>query len=168
MFNSNIEIFKQVLADGLRANRFLVSFHDPISTSDMSFFVKSTTIPDKTLGMVEVAWMGQKIKLAGDPTFNDWSCTFVCDTNLTARKVIEAWYSLACETITNTRGTQLTYKHKITVEILNGVNETVKKVALIGAFPTSLGELAVAHDSNDQVMEFTVNFAYDYFVEESI
>lgn len=164
MYNSNLEIFKQVVSDGARLNRFMVTFHDPISDAELSYFVKSASVPTRDVGQVEVNYQGMKMKLAGDPTFGDWSCTVILDKNYKSRTTFEQWQTLVFETISNTRGTQLAYKHKIKVEQLNGNNEVVATYDLIGAWPNSLGEIAFAQDSNDAIGEFTVNFTYDYWL----
>lgn len=167
-YDSNIEKFKQAVSDGARLNRFIITFLDPstkeVIGADLSYFVKSASIPTRDVGVAEITYQGMKVKLAGDPTFGDWSCTLILDKEYKARKAFELWQTLCFETLTNTRGSQLTYKSPIRISQLSGKNEVVATYDLIGAWPSSVGEVSFAQDSNDAVGEFTVNFNYDYWV----
>ena len=84
--------------DGARPSLFLAQINFPVSVPggiearDRSrFLIKSTSIPASTLGMIELRFMGRKIKLAGDRTFEDWSTTIINDEKFSVRSAIEAW-----------------------------------------------------------------------------
>ena len=84
--------------DGARPSLFLAQVNFPITVPggiearDKSrFLIKATSIPASTLGIIELPFMGRKIKLAGDRTFEDWSTTVINDEKFTIRAAIEAW-----------------------------------------------------------------------------
>ena len=168
--DANIELFKGKLKDGARPNRFIVEFldvpggKDIFGTANLKYFVKSASIPQMTVGTIEVNWMGQKIKLGGDPVFADWTVTFVNDSGFGARKIMEAWMARVVDIITNTRGTQGVYKMPIRIKHLGGNNAIIAAYELIGGFPSDLGEVTLGQDQNDTLEEFTCTFAYDYWL----
>lgn len=167
-FDSNIDIFRAKLKNASRPNRFKISFLDVISNEDLTFFVKSASIPSKTVGPIEVDWQGMKVKLAGDLTFADWTCTFINDQEYTVRNTMENWHDLVGNALTNTRGSVDVYKYPIKIEHLDGMNNVTATYFLIGAFPTEVGEISLEQGANDTVEEFPVTFSFDYFTRDSI
>jgi hypothetical protein len=45
--------------------------------------------------------------------------------------------------------------------------DTLRKYQLWYAFPTSVSQIDLAYDSNDQIEEFSVEFQYSYWTVES-
>ena len=171
MPSSILEDFKGNLNDICRPNRFTVSIRSDNSNIDFGdedyFFVKGCSIPGKTMGEIELNWMGHKYKVAGDPTFNDVTITFLNDLPATTdefsvRNKFETWFSLISEDPSNIRTIHSDYKATVFINQLNGKNEVVNTYKLINAHPKELGDIELSMESTDAVEEFTVVFSYSY------
>ena len=78
---ANINEFKSRLrGGGARANQFKVTLPFPGyaavggETSDLAFLCKATAIPGQTVGNVPIDFRGRKLNIAGDRTFEPWTC----------------------------------------------------------------------------------------------
>lgn len=162
--------FKENLRDICRPNRFQVNLSGNIPDSLFDptdfFFVKACSIPGKTLGEIELGWGGYKYKIAGDPTFNDVTVTFLNEIsrngNSTHDKFLE-WMNLISTDTSNTRMIHSEYKCNVNIFQLDFNGDVVGTYVLEHAHPKDISEIALSMDSNDTVEEFNVVFSYSYF-----
>lgn len=167
MADIRIESFKAAVKDGARPNRFLLTINSPSGNDDsISYLVKSAVLPGRTIGDVELNWQGMKVKVAGDPTFNDYSVTFINDYEFKAKKMVEAWLELISTMESNERTAHAEYKRDVKMEQLGRKGEVIKTYWLVGAYPGDMADVDMAMDSNDTISEFSVTFKYDYFKSE--
>jgi len=169
---SNINEFKSRLkGGGARANQFKVTMSFPGyaevggETSDLSYLCKATSIPGQTITAVTVDFRGRQLKLAGDSrAFEDWGITVINDTDFKIYRAMERWMN-GINNMTDNEGltNPLEYQVDIDIDQLDRDGNSLKNYKLRGAFPVSLGEIALSSESNDTIEEFEVNFAYQYF-----
>jgi len=104
-----------------------------------------------------------KTKIAGDPTFDDISVTFLADVDFEAKNFFEQWVENISNMASNERSEHQEYKADVTLEQLGRTGEILASYILIGCYPTSLDAVELSTESNDTPMEFTVNLTYDFF-----
>ena len=167
----NINDFKAKLAGGgARANQFKVTMPFPGyaqvggEIEDLAFLCRATSIPDMTIGTVNVPFRGRDIKLAGDRTIPAWQITVLNDTNFKLRNAFERWQN-GINNMTDNEGltNPVDYQVDAFVDHLDRNGNTIKSYTLRGAYPVSLSEIALDFDEKTEIESFTVEFAYQYF-----
>lgn len=152
---------------GARANRFEVIVNFPAFAGGAdeirktAFLAQSTNIPGSNLGVIELAHRGRALKLAGDRTFDEWECTFYNDTDFAIYDAFERW-SNAINGVNSNTGFQSPDDYMATVEVyqLDNQDRRIKEKVLKLAFPSVIGPIELAADSNDTVETFSVTFQY--------
>lgn len=159
---------------GLRPNLFKVVLAFPSSIAGgttaafkLQFTAKATALPASNLGVCEAPYMGRTAKFAGDRTFDDWNITVLTDTDMATRDAFTAWSDAMNGHVDNVAlagwGNPSSYMGTGQVLLLDREGNTVKTYNIQGTFPTVVGEIALAWDSNNQVAEFPVTMAVNWF-----
>jgi len=157
---------------GYRPNLFKVSIASPfmVNATKSSYLCKSTSLPPSNLGLADVSYMGRKIKIAGDKEFPSWTTDFYEDNDMVNRKSFEYWLSKISAHEANTGYIKPSeYYATIVLDLLSHeTGNPVRTYKLINAFPTEVGELALAYDSNDTIGEFSVTWEFNYWTVNDI
>ena len=187
---ASISSFIKEIGQGVKPNMFRVEIPFPANVgpgtsgnSQVNLLCKSAALPGSSLGVIEVPFRGRTIKIAGDRTFDTWSATLFNDKDMNTRGWFEMWlnginnHNLNGSDIPNLGGDTDRYSVDINVLQLERGKETtetgaatnaniLRKYILKYAFPTSVSQIDLAYDSNDQIEEFTVEFQYSYWLAE--
>ena len=173
--------FQQAIRGGVRPNLFQVTHAwgipgvtDPeISGVEkaVDYMCKSAALPATNVGTVELPFRGRVVKVPGDRTYETWTATFYNDDSFKLRGAYEKWISVTNGVDANLAEADIadTFRN-ITVSQLDkfsgGANKlkTIRTYELVGAWPVSVGQIAVAYDNNDSYEEFDVEFAYQYHI----
>jgi hypothetical protein len=168
-FNVN-EIRSQLALGGARGNLFQVTFTNPangIADIKVPFMVRSTSIPESTLGTIEVPYFGRKVRLAGDRTFGDWSVTVINDEDFLIRNAMEEWSSKINSNQTNLRGfgaaSPLLYKSTAEVTQFSKTGVPIRSYKFNGIFPSNISSIDLNWGDTDSIEEFNVTFQYDWW-----
>ena len=165
MANLN-EFRNRLTGGGARANQFKVDITSPfISDSEsLSFLCRSASLPAMTVGEVPVFYRGRQIYVAGDRTFADWTVTVYNDGGWVARSNMENWNNAVQEIGNSTVGAQnpSAYYGTIDVTQLDRSDNPLRTAQLIDAWPTNVGEIALAYDTVDAVEEFEVTLRFNW------
>ena len=167
------------IGQGVKPNMFIVDIAFPTEVSgadgdaDMiNLLCKSAALPASNLGVIEVAFRGRTVKIAGDRTFDTWTATFVNDKEMKIRAYFEQWLAQINSHETNnsplftpseTDGYTRLLKVKQLEKNASESGEVLRQYNLFYAFPTNVSQIDLAYDSNDQIEEFTVEFQYSYW-----
>ena len=182
---ANISSFLSKIGEGVKPNMFMVKIPFPggQEDADVNLLCKSTALPASNLGVIEVPFSGRTVKIVGDRTFDTWSATFFNDKEMKIRGKFETW--LASMNAHEANNAPLFtpseadpgYMKKMIVQQLrkdsnptndDGTGATIlRQYDLHYAFPTSISQIDLAYDSNDQIEEFTVEFQYSYWTATS-
>ena len=161
----NIDTFRNKVQGIQRATLFevMVSFDD-FETENFMFTCKAASIPSSTFGLIEVPYMGRKIKFNGDRNYQDWNTTVIVDNGWESYKNIYNWHKKMNDPRDNLANNNSIMAHKGTAIIRtyaqNGeVNFGMK---LDGFFPYDLQQLDMGWDSTDQTTDLNVTWAYDF------
>jgi hypothetical protein len=185
----NINNFINVFKQGARPNRFRVDLMDfPVGLElpkaiadkkDFYFYCKAASLPDVSVGVVEVPFMGRKFKVHGDRTFNEWTITVFNEEGNGTRRFFENWMHNINRHISNIRTLPTNRKYeqnnpttsesyygtfKVTQLRVDGYTDKLnQEYFFYYTFPSAISAIDLAFDSNDQVEEFTVTLQYSYW-----
>ena len=174
--------FLSKIGEGVKPNMFSVDINWPQSMADapksgepkdlVNLLCKSAALPASNLGVIEVPFRGRTVKIAGDRTFDTWSATFFNDKDMALRSYFEKWLeqmntheqnNAPLFTPDNSNGYMATVGVKQLRKDNTKSGTVLRQYNLYHAFPTSVSQIDLAYDSNDQIEEFSVEFQYSYW-----
>lgn len=188
----NIDTFRSSLQyDGARPNLFEVIMVPPTQLAGslaagqkLRFMARSAQLPGKTIGSVPVYYMGREVKVPGNAMFQEWTLTIMNDEDFAIRKVMERWhgsinshqgnirqpgflnfntYSVNASVIQYSKsGTGSASSPRGSVDGATGI----RKYNFIGMWPIDVSPIDLDWGANDQIEEFVVTFAYQYWEVE--
>jgi hypothetical protein len=185
-----IDKFKNRLNQGgARSNLFEVSFGTQLGdfsfpwgdavTSDDNMLIKAAGLPASTITEIPVPFRGRTLKVAGDRTFDVWTITVLNDGDFKWRNVFERWMNYMVK-VSDGSGTvnPLDYQVDVTVAQLsradfggfttkgssNGNTIKVQRYyTLHGVFPTSVSQIDLSYNSENEIEEFTVDLQVQWW-----
>lgn len=172
----NINSFKQngLVWGGARPSMFSVFLTPPAGLSidnaavdKFRFVCRAAELPESAVSSIDVPYFGRKIKVAGERTFQDWQVTVMNDEDFAIRSLFENWSNGINRMIANVRDPALTlerYKQDIEVVQYSIDGVAIRGYMLVGAFPTNIDGIGLDWNNGNAIEEFTVTFAYDYWV----
>ena len=168
-FNIN-DLRSQLTFGGARNANFQVIIQNPVNAaSDLKvpFMVKAASLPGSTIGEIQVPYFGRKIKQAGDRTFDNWQVTVINDEDFLVRNAMEAWSNAINSHTGNTTsfatGAPLLYKTQAQVIQYSKTGTIIREYTFHGLFPVQITPIEVSWEATDQIEQFDVMFAYDYW-----
>lgn len=171
----NVNDFRaQMIGDGARPNLFEVSFTFPSFVAGNSeasrlitFMGKASALPASTVNSITVPYFGRELKFAGSRQFQPFNVTVINDENFIVRNALERWLSGLNSHVANRRNpnalTPESYTATMSLKQYAKDGTIAKSYNFVGAFPTQVGEIAVAWDDNDRFEEFDVTFDYQWW-----
>jgi hypothetical protein len=84
----------KLIGGGARPTLFNVDLgtkFDPTLNLISAFMVQSTSLPASSIAPIELPYMGRKMRVAGDRTFDTWSVTVINDEDFRIRHAMESW-----------------------------------------------------------------------------
>jgi len=160
----------------------------------LQFLAKSAQLPGSTIATVPMYYFGREVKLAGNRTFADWTITVVNDENFLIRNSIEQWMNYINGNQTNVRSVPGAAGGPSQIGTTTGLGPytvdanvfqyskfgngtptasqdagvgALKAYKFVGMFPVDLSPIDLDWGSNDSVEEFTVTFAYQYWISDT-
>ena len=187
---ANIIDFKARLKGGVRPNLYEVEINFPSpfelgtnkSNADLTraskFLCRSAALPAHNQGVIEVPFRGRFLKIPGDRTFESWTATFYNTQDFDLRAAFEQWVNYGNKVDENL-GTMnfgekasgayfqdiiVRQKSKdiATAGSAEDPNANLRTYKLIGCWPSNVGAINLAYDSNDAIEEFDVEFQYQF------
>jgi len=141
------------------------------ATSTARFLIKAAQLPGSTVGTVTVPYFGREVKFAGNRTFPDWTVTVINDEDFKLRNTFERWLNYINGHDRNLRGTggvpTLNYFSDLSVRQYSKGGDIIKGYKFIQAFPVDVSPIDVNWGDNDAIEEFTVTFAYQYWLSDT-
>lgn len=170
----NVQQFRASLVnDGARASLFEVTMNLPPAagfsaiTQEIVFKARATTLPGDSVSSVSVNYFGRELKVAGTRSFTDWSFTVINDENFLIRNQLELWMSGLNSHVGNLRNPALAtsnlYQADAWVTQFAKTGEMIKQYHIVGAFPTDVAPIDLDWAAGDQIEEFNVTLAYQWW-----
>ena len=154
----------QYTGDYARQNLFLVDIDKITAIGGVNngggMFVKAGSLPEATVGMLEVPYQNRKLKIPGDRTFNDWTATVIQDEGYELRNQLLDWQKdITGFTEFTSFHTPGSAHRKITIQPYNrnGYPATTQQANVYG-WPSAIGAVELSWESADAVQEYTVTF----------
>ena len=169
---ANIDDFKaNLIGGGARANQYRVTITPPpgiaigLDVRRGSFLVTASSLPAQTLTPIAIPFRGRQIYIAGDRSFEeDWTTTFMNDTDFMVRNAIERW-SNGINDLAEGTGViaPADYQTDLTVEHLDRDDTVLKSYIFRSAWPTSVGTIELTNEAADAIETFDVTWRYQHF-----
>ena len=145
---AQIDDFKaNLIGGGYRTNQFRVTITPPagiaigLDVRRTSFLCKGTSLPDITLGTMELKYRGRSISIAGDrDTTGDWTTEFYMDTDMMILNALQRWNNGINDFDENTGVNSLSdYATDLTAEMLDRDGTVLKTYIFKNAWPVTVG-----------------------------
>ena len=151
---------------GARPNLFECGIVGQSMPANFNLLCKISTIPPSTMGVVEVPYFGRMVKVPGNRTFDNLSVTVINDEDMAIRLAVETWMNKMNSHVGNLSTLPSTLFAEMTITHFGRAKEEIGggKWDFTNIFPVALGEIGLDWGSNDTIEEFTIDFAYDYWV----
>jgi len=171
----NVQEFRAALTgDGARPNLFSVTLGFPVnvlngtaSAQKTTFMAKAAQLPGSSVNSITVPYWGRELKFVGNRTFTDWTLTIINDEDFTIRNSFENWMNklnshagnVRDATAVNAKG----YSVDATVTQYGKAGDAIKTYNFVGLFPVDLAAIDLNWGSNDEIEEYAVTFAFQYW-----
>lgn len=157
---------------GARPSLFRVDLATPFArdlNNISSYMVQATTLPASNIAPIEVPYMGRKMRIAGDRTFDTWTVTVINDEDFKVRHAMEDWHnrinSLAGNL--NTTGSSAPANYKTQAKVIqfgkSNENTPLREYEFYGLFPLEVSTIDLDWNATDEIERFQVVFSYDYY-----
>ena len=169
----------KLTAGGARASLFEATIsmarkHNTGTSGAINFYCKGIQIPANTIGVTQVMYKGRAVKMPGNRSYDDLTTTIINDEGYVIRNQVENWMSKLNSHAGNVRAS--THMAKLSGYTATMMLKTFTKAGATdgnvwrfkNCWPTSIDQIDVNWEPNDAVMEFTVNWTYDYWVSEAL
>ena len=133
---------------------------------DFKFLCKGATLPGSAIEAATVTYMGRALQIPGNRAAAQLTTSVYNDEYMEIRNYIETWMEKLNSHRTNKRAADAvgfeSYTGSLTVEQLSKTGNIVTKgYEFVQCWPSAVGEIAVAWDSNDiQTFDITWEYAY--------
>lgn len=153
---------QDVVGDLARGNLFEVEI--PYLGENFKFVCNASSLPPSTLQNVPVGYMNRKIGYAGDREYGDWTLNVYNDESQSVRRLLLEWSDLIQAHGRQIVGAQASeYKQTAFVRQFNRAGEKTAEFKMTGAYPITVGEIALSWDDNNTVEKFEVTMHIDWF-----
>lgn len=171
----NIEQFKSqgLSFGGARPSLFEIRLTDwpraiPATPRKLSFLAKASSLPPSVVESIDIPYFGRKIKILGDRVFPNWSVTVMNEEDFNVRNSLLNWHEHMNSKVPNilhqTDGSISEYKKNVSVIQYDKAGSISYTCTLVGAFPVTIDAIQLDWDAINQIEQFDVEFAYDYWV----
>lgn len=169
----NVQSFRSSLKlDGARPNLFEFTMATGrVGIADigeeLKFKCRVAQIPEDNLGMIPVTYFGREIKIAGNRTFPELTVTVINDEDFAIRRAVEKWMSNINSHVANVRDparlNNIDYSCTGELRQFGKTGNQIKYYKFLGCWPTNLSAIDLDWGANDQIEEFQITFAFQWW-----
>ncbi len=169
--SNKIRQIENVLGTAGRQNKYRVIFSFPPAITpttgieEIDVLAKSTSAPQKEIGLIELWNQGRKLPIPGDTTFdNTWVVSFYLSENHALRLDMLKWQD-ACDNFYQNKhtGNPSEVFADLTVEQLDSAGKATAVYTLHSSFPSVVGEVTFDDSAENTPQEFEVTFTYSHW-----
>lgn len=184
-FNINRFRAEGLVFGGARPTNFTVTmtFPDLVNipgvSSKMQLLCRAAKLPEDIIAEVPIPYFGRTIKLAGNRQYEDWDVTIMNDEDFLIRNAFESWHNAMNTVISNRLDPRVANispaqgnSYKTTALVTQFAKEgpggidsdgAIKTYKFEGIFPTLISDIPLDFDSTNQIEQFQVRLAYDWY-----
>jgi hypothetical protein len=134
---------------------------------DISLLCKSAALPGRQMGTLEYPTHKESRKMVNIVTHDEISTVFYVTSDMYIKTMFDSWMNAIFDKELYYTGWKKEFSTDVTIQQLNKENKPVYGVRLHGAFPTTIGALALDNSSADGIQELTVGWSYDRWEPEN-
>ena len=182
------EFRSQMQYDGARPNLFQCEMTFPFLSRvegdpqrKFTFMARAAQLPGTSINSVPVMYFGRELKFAGNRNFPEWTVTIINDEDFVIRKAFERWINGLNSHVGNLRDPQfvngqgtsslggagqiasLGYQQDAYITQFSKTGDPIKSYKFVGLFPIDVSPIDVDWGSNDNIEEYAVTFAYQWW-----
>jgi hypothetical protein len=169
--SNKIRQIENVLGAAGRQNKYRVIFSFPPSITPstdletIDVLAKSTSAPQKEIGLIELWNQGRKLPIPGDTTFdNTWNVSFYLSEDHALRLDMLKWQDAADNFYQNKHtGDPSAIFSDMIVEQLDSAGKATAKYILHSCWPSVVGEATFDDSAENTPQEFEVTFTYSHW-----
>lgn len=136
-------------------------------TEQFSFYCRAAQLPGSTVNPVPVYYFGREIKVAGNPTYPEWTVTIINDEDFKVRNAFELWMNGLNQHRRNLRDESavqgIEYQRDAYVIQYGKTGEPIRSYTFIGVFPIDISPIELDWGANDTIEEYAVTFAVQWW-----
>lgn len=157
---------------GARPTLFKVDLSTPFDrdlNSISSFLIQASSLPSSSIGPIEVPYMGRKMRVAGDRSFETWSVTVINDEDFKIRHAMEKWHNQinSLRGNLNQTGGSEPANYKFQAKVMqygkSDENNPIREYEFYGLFPIEISSIDLDWNSTDDIERFNVQFSFDWY-----
>jgi len=153
---------------GARSSLFQVFFANPVNGAGdqkVPLLCRAAAIPESTIGVIQVPFMGRKIPEAGDrPPFQNWTVTVINDEDFLIRNAMESWHNKILGMESNVRGfasdAPALYKVDARIVQYDRQGKSIREYTMQDAWPNQISSIRLDWNAVDTIQEFNMSFAF--------
>jgi len=162
----------QMNFDGARPNLFQCDLTFPTlaggAQQQFTFMARAAQLPGDTVNQIPMYYFGRELKFSGNRTFPEWSVTIINDEDFQVRNAFEAWMSGLNSHVANLRDPAFVkgdggYQQDGYVTQFGKAGDPIKEYKFVGMFPIDIGPIELDWGANDQIEEYQVTLAYQWW-----
>lgn len=139
-----------------------------IPANNLTYKCKSTSLPTSSLEFVKIELHGVAKQEAGRATYeHTFQAVFMETVDYTTYKAFRAWRDFM-RSWKNSKGTDSqAYKVNLELDVYDNAGNIVETIILVGAFPTSIGEVQYSGADSAAAIDLTMTFSFDYLSDST-
>lgn len=156
---------------GALPHLFKVIMSNPVLAIDVDdkfqFMCHSASLPPTAIGSTEIDYFGRQFNIPGKQKYVPWRIDVYNDEDFKIKNAFEYWASVINSHESNLRAPGFTNPNSVKTDALvyqyGKEGGIIKKVQMVGLFPTSVGEIQLSWKDGGAIETFTVELAVDYW-----
>lgn len=162
----------QMNFDGARPNLFECDLTFPTiaggAQQKYTFTARAASLPGDVVSSIPLYYFGRELKFSGNRTFPEWAVTIINDEDFQVRNAFENWMSGLNSHVANLRDPAFIrgdggYQQDGFVTQFGKTGDVIKEYKFVGMFPIDVGPIELDWGANDQIEEYSVTFAYQWW-----
>lgn len=169
------DFLKYAYSEGFaKPNRFQVVFFPPSNiTTDIASTLSSGRLllgcrraqwPSLSLATSDQRTKGPTYQIPFDQTFEELQLEFLSDRFHFNHAIFKDWIQLIYDPVTKRLDYYENYTTDLEIFQLDEAGIPVNRVKMENAYPKTLSQMDLAHDNNDEIQTFSVDFVYDNII----
>ena len=167
------EMRAELLFDGARSSHYKVLIQNPVDgAADLksAFTIKAASQPPSIINPIEVPYFGRRFKVAGDRMFPEWTVTVINDEDFLVKNAMQRWMNSINSHRANLRefasASPLLYTSQAQIVLYSKTGVPIKEYNFVNLWPSTINEIPMSWEAENQIQEFDVTFQYDYWTDE--
>lgn len=134
------------------------------------FMCRAASVPPSVVEPVQAYYFGRPVQYPGDRVFPPWDVVIYNDEDFILRNLFERWSNRMNQLIGNQMDSAVhptAYKAGATVTQYGKNGAVIASYTFDGLWPSQVDAMQLGWDATNQIQDFNVQFAYDWWIPEN-